>query len=67
MTEPPMTELPLTEQPLVTARGTARLARAAGFLAVTTVGSRALGLVREIVVAALFGASDAKAAYVIGY
>lgn len=44
-----------------------RLARAATFLAVTTVGSRALGLVREIIIAALFGASDAKAAYVIGY
>lgn len=36
-------------------------------LAAATVGSRALGLVREVVVAALFGASDAKAAYVIGY
>ncbi len=44
-----------------------RLARAASFLAVTTVGSRALGLVREVIIAALFGASDAKAAYVIGY
>lgn len=45
----------------------ARLARAASLLAVATVGSRVLGLVREIVVAALFGATDAKAAYVIGY
>lgn len=36
-------------------------------LAAATVGSRALGLIREVVVAALFGASDAKAAYVIGY
>lgn len=62
-----MTELPLAEPPLAATPGTARLARAAGFLAVTTVGSRALGLVREIIVAALFGASDAKAAYVIGY
>ncbi|MGQ0569874.1 MAG: murein biosynthesis integral membrane protein MurJ [Armatimonadota bacterium] len=44
-----------------------RLARAATLLASATVGSRLLGLVREIVVAALFGASDAKAAYVIGY
>jgi putative peptidoglycan lipid II flippase len=44
-----------------------RLARAATFLAVTTVGSRALGLVREVIIAALFGASAAKAAYVIGY
>ena len=44
-----------------------RLARAATLVAGATVGSRLLGLVREIVVAALFGASDAKAAYVIGY
>jgi putative peptidoglycan lipid II flippase len=67
MIDPPTTGLPPGEPPLATTQGTARLARAAGFLAVTTVGSRALGLVREIVVAALFGASDAKAAYVIGY
>ncbi|MDR7521090.1 MAG: murein biosynthesis integral membrane protein MurJ [Armatimonadota bacterium] len=45
----------------------ARLARAASLLATATVASRLLGLLREIVVAALFGASDAKAAYVIGY
>lgn len=44
-----------------------RLAHAATLLAGTTVGSRALGLVREIVVAAMFGASDARAAFVIGY
>ncbi|MBI3998165.1 MAG: murein biosynthesis integral membrane protein MurJ [Armatimonadetes bacterium] len=44
-----------------------RLSRAATFVAAATVGSRLLGLVREIVVAALFGATDAKAAYVIGY
>lgn len=49
------------------APGGGRLARAATLLAAATVASRALGLVREIVVAALFGASDAKAAYVIGY
>ncbi len=47
--------------------GRGRLARTAGLLAAATIASRALGLVREIVVAALFGASDAKAAYVIGY
>jgi putative peptidoglycan lipid II flippase len=49
------------------AQGTPHLVRAAGFLAATTIASRALGLLREIVVAALFGASSAKAAYVIGY
>ncbi|MGH6962306.1 MAG: lipid II flippase MurJ, partial [Dongiaceae bacterium] len=48
-------------------RSPGRLARTASLLAGATIASRALGLVREIVVAALFGASDAKAAYVIGY
>lgn len=43
------------------------LARAASFVAAATVASRAMGLLREVVVAALFGASDARAAYVIGY
>lgn len=36
-------------------------------MAVATVGSRVLGLLREIVAAWLFGATDAKAAYVIAY
>ena len=44
-----------------------RLARAATLMAAATVASRFLGLVREIVAAALFGASNEKAAYVIGY
>ncbi len=44
-----------------------RLAHAATLIAGATVGSRALGLIREIVVAALFGASDERAAFVIGY
>jgi putative peptidoglycan lipid II flippase len=44
-----------------------RLARAATLMAAATVVSRILGLLREIVVAALFGASDAKAAYVVAY
>jgi putative peptidoglycan lipid II flippase len=44
-----------------------RLARAATLMAAATVLSRVLGLVREIVAAALFGASNDKAAYVIGY
>lgn len=44
-----------------------RLARAATLMAVATVASRVLGLVREIVAAALFGATNAKAAYVIAY
>jgi putative peptidoglycan lipid II flippase len=57
----------VSEELLPVAGGVRRLARAASFLAGTTVVSRILGLVREIIVAALFGASDAKAAYVIGY
>lgn len=36
-------------------------------MAVAAVGSRLLGLAREIVAAALFGASGEKAAYVVGY
>lgn len=44
-----------------------RLVRAATLMAVATVASRLLGLLREIVTAALFGASNEKAAYVIGY
>lgn len=46
---------------------TARLARAASLMAAATVASRVLGLVREIVTAWLFGATNAKAAYVIAY
>ncbi len=44
-----------------------RLARAATLIAAATVLSRFLGLAREIVAAALFGAANDKAAYVIGY
>jgi putative peptidoglycan lipid II flippase len=44
-----------------------RLARAATLMAAATVASRVLGLVREVVAAALFGATNAKAAYVIAY
>lgn len=44
-----------------------RLARAASLIAIATVASRILGLVREIVTAWLFGATQAKAAYVIAY
>src|SRR5437899_11230546 len=44
-----------------------RLARAASVLAVARVAGRALGLLREVVAAWLFGATNAKAAYVIAY
>lgn len=44
-----------------------RLARAASLMAAATVASRLLGLAREIVAAWLFGATQAKAAYVIAY
>jgi putative peptidoglycan lipid II flippase len=44
-----------------------RLARAATLLAAATVASRGLGLIREVVAAALFGASNARAAYVVAY
>ncbi len=44
-----------------------RLARAATLLAAATVVSRILGLIREVVAAALFGASNERAAYVVAY
>src|SRR2546427_10601970 len=44
-----------------------RLARAASLMAVATVASRALGLLREVVAAWLFGVTNAKAADVIAY
>src|SRR3970040_929702 len=47
--------------------GAGGLARGATLMAGATVASRVLALVREIVAAALFGATNAKAAYVIAY
>ncbi len=44
-----------------------RLARAAGVIAVSTVASRGLGLIRDIFIAAFFGATSAKSAFVIAY
>jgi putative peptidoglycan lipid II flippase len=44
-----------------------RLARAAGIIAVSTVGSRALGLIRDVFIAAFFGATSARSAFVIAY
>ncbi len=43
------------------------MARAAGIMAAAAVASRLLGVLREVTVAALFGAGDAKAAYVVAY
>lgn len=43
------------------------MARAAGIMAAAAVASRALGVLREATVAALFGAGDARAAYVVAY
>jgi putative peptidoglycan lipid II flippase len=55
-------------QPSRPAPGSARqIAKAAGIMAAAAVASRALGVVREATVAALFGAGDAKAAYVVAY
>jgi putative peptidoglycan lipid II flippase len=51
-------------RPAVAAGG---LARAASLIAVGTVGSRALGLVRDVLIAALFGATSVKSAFVIAY
>src|SRR5205807_2506678 len=43
------------------------LARAAGVIAASTLASRGLGLIRDILIAALFGATSAKSAFVIAY
>lgn len=51
-------------RPAVAAGG---LARAASLIAVGTVASRALGLVRDVLIAALFGATSTKSAFVIAY
>ncbi len=51
-------------RPAAAARG---LARAASVIAVGTIASRALGLVRDVLIAALFGATSVKSAFVIAY
>jgi len=43
------------------------VARAAGVIAIGTVASRALGLIRDILIAAYFGATAARSAFVIAY
>lgn len=46
---------------------TRRIARAAAIMAVASLASRLLGVLRAVTVAALFGAGDAKGAFVIAY
>ena len=43
------------------------LARTASLIAAATIASRVLGLVRDIVIAAMFGATSVRAAFVIAY
>ena len=43
------------------------LARAAGVIAAGTVASRGLGLIRDVFIAAFFGATSARSAFVIAY
>jgi len=43
------------------------IARSAGLIAAGTVASRVLGLVRDVLIAALFGATSARSAFVIAY
>ncbi len=52
-------------EPQALAAGT--VARAAGVIAIGTVSSRALGLIRDIFIAAYFGATAARSAFVIAY
>ncbi|HYM71087.1 MAG TPA: lipid II flippase MurJ, partial [bacterium] len=51
-------------RPVATSGG---LARAASLIAVGTIASRVLGLVRDVVIAAMFGATSVKSAFVIAY
>jgi putative peptidoglycan lipid II flippase len=44
-----------------------RLARSAGVISIATMASRALGVVRELVLAALFGAGDAMDAFFVAF
>ncbi|HKV43474.1 MAG TPA: murein biosynthesis integral membrane protein MurJ [bacterium] len=55
---------PATNQRASAAGG---LARAAGVIAVSTIASRGLGLIRDVLIAAFFGATSAKSAFVIAY
>ena len=48
-------------------RGGARLARSAGLIGLATMSSRVLGLVRDLVLAHLFGASHAMDAYQVAF
>ncbi|HEV2356750.1 MAG TPA: murein biosynthesis integral membrane protein MurJ [bacterium] len=43
------------------------LARSAGIIAAGTVASRVLGLARDVLIAAMFGATSARSAFVIAY
>ncbi|MHB8732406.1 MAG: murein biosynthesis integral membrane protein MurJ [bacterium] len=43
------------------------IARSAGLIAAGTVASRVLGLVRDVLIAAIFGATSARSAFVIAY
>jgi len=43
------------------------IARSAGLIAAGTVASRVLGLVRDVTIAAMFGATSARSAFVIAY
>lgn len=56
-------ELAVTPRALVSGR----LARAAGVIAAGTVASRGLGLVRDVFIAAFFGATAARSSFVIAY
>ncbi|HLW47238.1 MAG TPA: murein biosynthesis integral membrane protein MurJ [bacterium] len=43
------------------------IARSAGIIAAGTIASRVLGLVRDVLIAAMFGATSARSAFVIAY
>lgn len=63
----PTESIPLTSQPLPAEDRQASIARSAGVVSAAVLMSRVTGLVRESVMAALFGASQSYDAFVLGF
>ncbi len=63
----PTQSIPATPQPVPAGDPQANIARSAGVVSAAVLMSRVTGLVRESVMASLFGASQAYDAYVLGF
>ena len=55
------------DQPLERRESQSRVARSAGIVSIAVMGSRVLGLVRELVFAAFFGAGFATDAFIVAF